>query len=443
MDRRNESLETKGGTRSRFSFLRAARVTLVAAIFAVLAIGVLLGPNARKLALDSRVFSNAQRLLTTKSVVDFGGEESAAAPPRKLPAEPAVPSPLAAVGKESASGWEYAEPSALKRLENAPPADEFSAADGEAEEGTAAPPKSDAVQENDAGFEKNDSDESEPVTEETAPPEPEFESEPTPEETAPPEPELESEPNGEESESPDDAETDFPTFDGELNLSSESAPAGGGTNANRVKSRYFARAANLREATAFDASSMSFARAVNLIDPRGVYSPNSFSGAAKRAIDLGAFERGLALALGKKNRGVATAGYDAPRSSGNGVALAAYRASGPSVPAALSRAEVGKDAAQARPLADSVGTKEDVWKLTDAERAQIDAEVKELRAESVLGARIARCDAERFRASGMTRAKDGTALFCQGYGASPKEAAAALRRNIQARADASPMGDRF
>ena len=124
------------------------------------------------------------------------------------------------------------------------------------------------------------------------------------------------------------------------------------------------------------------------------------------------------------------------------MALAAYRASGPSVPSALSRAAVAA-AAPARPLADSVGTKEDVWKLTDAERAQIDAEVKKLRAESVLGARIARCDAERFRASGMTRAKDGTALFCQGYGASPAESAAALRRNIQARATASPMGDRF
>ncbi|MBQ4204684.1 MAG: hypothetical protein II655_13390, partial [Thermoguttaceae bacterium] len=85
----------------------------------------------------------------------------------------------------------------------------------------------------------------------------------------------------------------------------------------------------------------------------------------------------------------------------------------------------------------------DVVTWTDAERTQIDAEVKKLRAESVLGARIARCDAERFRASGMTRAKDGTALFCQGYGASPNEAAAALRRNIQARANASPMGDRF
>lgn len=443
MDRRNESLETKGGTRSRFSFLRAARITLVAALFAVLAIGVLLGPNTRKLALDSHVFSNAQRLLTTKSVVDFGGEESVVTPPRKIQTEPAAPSPLAAIEKDAVSDGETAAPNALERLGNAPADDEFSAADGEAEEGTAAPPESDAVQENDAGFEKNDSDESEPVTEEAAPPEPEFESEPIPEEPAPPEPELESEPNGEESESPDDAETDFPTFDGELNLSSESAPAGGGTNANRVNARYFARAANLREATAFDASSMSFARAVDLIDPRGVYSPNSFSGAAKRAIDLGAFERGLALALGKKNRGVATAGYDAPRSSGNGVALAAYRASGPSVPAALSRAEVGKDAAQARPLADSVGTKEDVWKLTDAERAHIDAEVKDLRAEGVLGARIARCDAERFRASGMTRATDGTALFCQGYGASPAESAAALRRNIQARTDASPMGDRF
>ena len=418
MDRRNESLETKGGTRSRFSFLRAARITLVAALFAVLAIGVLLGPNARKLALDSRVFSNAQRLLTTKSVVDFGGEESVVTPPRKIQTEPAAPSPLAAIEKDVA-------PDALERLGNAP-ADE-PAADRAAEEETAAAPEPDAVPEKGAEIDENAAGESEP----------------TPEETAPPEPELESEPSGEESESPDDAEADFPTFDGELNLSSESAPSGGGPNANRVNARYFARAANLREATAFDASSMSFARAVDLIDPRGVYSPNSFSGAAKRAIDLGAFERGLALALGKKNRGVATAGYDAPRSSGNGVALAAYRASGPSVPAALSRAEVGKDAAQARPLADSVGKKEDVLKLTDAERAQIDAEVKELRAESVLGARIARCDAERFRASGMTRAKDGTALFCQGYGASPSEAAAALRRNIQARADASPMGDRF
>lgn len=418
MDRRNESLETKGGTRSRFSFLRAARVTLVAAIFAVLAIGVLLGPNARKLALDSRVFSNAQRLLTTKSVVDFGGEESVVTPPRKIQTEPAAPSPLAAIEKDAA-------PNALERLGNAP-ADE-PAPDRAAEEGAAAPPEADAVPEEDAEIDENAAGESEPITEEAAPSEPE----------------LESEPADEEPEQPDAAEADFPTFDGELDLTSKGAPAGRGPDANRATSRYFARAANLREATAFDASSMSFARAVDLIDPRGVYSPNSFSGAAKRAIDLGAFERGLALALGKKNRGVATAGYDAPRSSGNGVALAAYRASGPSVPAALSRAEVGKDAAQARPLADSAGTKEDVLTLTDAERAQIDAEVKELRAESVLGARIARCDAERFRASGMTRAKDGTALFCQGYGASPKEAAAALRRNIQARANASPMGDRF
>ena len=414
MDRRNESIEAKGGTRSRFSFLRAARVTLVAAIFAVLAIGVLLGPNARKLALDSRVFSNAQRLLTTKSVVDFGGEESVVTPPRKIQTEPAAPSPLAAIEKDAA-------PNALERLGNAP-ADEPAA-----EEGAAAPPEADAVPEEGAEIDENATDETEPITEEAAPPEPE----------------LESEPADEEPEPSDPAEADFPTFDGELDLTSKGAPAERGPDANRVTSRYFARAANLREATAFDASSMSFARAVDLIDPRGVYSPNSFSGAAKRAIDLGAFERGLALALGKKNRGVATAGYDAPRSSGNGVALAAYRASGPSVPAALSRAEVGKDAAQARPLADSAGTKEDVLTLTDAERAQIDAEVKELRAESVLGARIARCDAERFRASGMTRAKDGTALFCQGYGASPKEAAAALRRNIQARANASPMGDRF
>ena len=418
MDRRNESLETKGGTRSRFSFLRAARVTLVAAIFAVLAIGVLLGPNARKLALDSRVFSNAQRLLTTKSVVDFGGEESVATPPRKIQTEPAAPSPLAAIEKDAA-------PNALERLGNAP-ADE-PAADRAAEEETAAAPEPDAVPEEGAEIDENAAGESEPI----------------PEEAAPPEPELESEPADGEPEPSDAAEADFPTFDGELDLTSKGAPAGRGPDANRVTSRYFARAANLREATAFDASSMSFARAVDLIDPRGVYSPNSFSGAAKRAIDLGAFERGLALALGKKNRGVATAGYDAPRSSGNGVALAAYRASGPSVPAALSRAEVGKDAAQARPLADSAGNKEVVLKLTDAERAQIDAEVKELRAESVLGARIARCDAERFRASGMTRAKDGTALFCQGYGASPNEAAAALRRNIQARANASPMGDRF
>ena len=418
MDRRNESLETKGGTRSRFSFLRAARVTLVAAIFAVLAIGVLLGPNARKLALDSRVFSNAQRLLTTKSVVDFGGEESVVTPPRKIQTEPAAPSPLAAIEKDAA-------PNALERLGNAP-ADE-PAADRAAEEETSAAPEPDAVPEKGAEIDENAAGESEPI----------------PEEPAPPEPELESEPADEEPEHPDAAEADFPTFDGELDLTSKGAPEERGPDANRATSRYFARAANLREATAFDASSMSFARAVDLIDPRGVYSPNSFSGAAKRAIDLGAFERGLALALGKKNRGVATAGYDAPRSSGNGVALAAYRASGPSVPAALSRAEVGKDAAQARPLADSAGNKEVVLKLTDAERAQIDAEVKELRAESVLGARIARCDAERFRASGMTRAKDGTALFCQGYGASPKEAAAALRRNIQARANASPMGDRF
>ena len=414
MDRRNESLETKGGTRSRFSFLRVARITLVAALFAVLAIGVLLGPNARKLALDSRVFSNAQRLLTTKSVVDFGGEESVVTPPRKIQTEPAAPSPLAAIEKDAA-------PNALERLGNAP-ADEPAP-----EEGTAAPPEADAVPEEGAEIDENAAGETEPI----------------PEETAPPEPELESEPADEEPEQPDAAEADFPTFDGELDLTSKGAPAERGPDANRATSRYFARAANLREATAFDASSMSFARAVDLIDPRGVYSPNSFSGAAKRAIDLGAFERGLALALGKKNRGVATAGYDAPRSSGNGVALAAYRASGPSVPAALSRAEVGKDAAQARPLADSAGNKEVVLKLTDAERAQIDAEVKELRAESVLGARIARCDAERFRASGMTRAKDGTALFCQGYGASPNEAAAALRRNIQARANASPMGDRF
>ncbi len=418
MDRRNESLETKGGTRSRFSFLRAARITLVAALFAVLAIGVLLGPNVRKLALDSRVFSNAQRLFTTKSVVDFGGEESVVTPPRKIQTEPAALSPLAAIEKDAA-------PNALERLGNAP-ADE-PAADRAAEEETAAAPEPDAVPEKGAEIDANAAGEAEPI----------------PEEAAPPEPELESEPADGEPEQPDAAEADFPTFDGELDLTSKGAPAGRGPDANRATSRYFARAANLREATAFDASSMSFARAVDLIDPRGVYSPNSFSGAAKRAIDLGAFERGLALALGKKNRGVATAGYDAPRSSGNGVALAAYRASGPSVPAALSRAEVGKDAAQARPLADSAGNKEVVLKLTDAERAQIDAEVKELRAESVLGARIARCEAERFRASGMTRAKDGTALFCQGYGASPKEAAAALRRNIQARADASPMGDRF
>ena len=323
------------------------------------------------------------------------------------------------------NGSETRRPTSLPPI--GPPADEPAADRAAEEEETAAAPEPDAVPEKGAEIGENAAGESEPI----------------PEETAPPEPELESEPADGEPEQPDAAEADFPTFDGELDLTSKGAPAGRGPDANRATSRYFARAANLREATAFDASSMSFARAVDLIDPRGVYSPNSFSGAAKRAIDLGAFERGLALALGKKNRGVATAGYDAPRSSGNGVALAAYRASGPSVPAALSRAEVGKDAAQARPLADSAGTKEDVLTLTDAERAQIDAEVKKLRAESVLGARIARCDAERFRASGMTRAKDGTALFCQGYGASPKEAAAALWRNIQARADASPMGDRF
>ncbi|MBQ4205024.1 MAG: hypothetical protein II655_15125, partial [Thermoguttaceae bacterium] len=245
MDRRNESLETKGGTRSRFSFLRAARVTLVAAIFAVLAIGVLLGPNARKLALDSRVFSNAQRLLTTKSVVDFGGEESVVTPPRKIQTEPAAPSPLAAIEKDAA-------PNALERLGNAP-ADE-PAADRAAEEETSAAPEPDAVPEEGAEIDENAAGETEPITEEAAPPEPE----------------LESEPADEEPEPSDPAEADFPTFDGELDLTSKGAPAERGPDANRATSRYFARAANLREATAFDVSSMSFARAVDLIDPRPV-----------------------------------------------------------------------------------------------------------------------------------------------------------------------------
>lgn len=198
--------------------------------------------------------------------------------------------------------------------------------------------------------------------------------------------------------------------------------------------RYFARAANIVDSRLNVAR--YFARAANIWGGRDSFSPNLFSSAAKRAIDADVAERLHENELAQCNRdvknlcsqSVATANFDSPDNNWGGIALAGYQKK-------TEKIEVGEQVNDRKDT--SLATKLDVpndsrlKSLTPEEEKIVEKARQDLLAFGVMGAYIENWGEKGFRATGMARSEDGKAVFYEGFGNDPQDAANMLMNAVQ------------